>query len=125
MVFCLTWAPWFFLAIGGILLLAEPSLILKMLFRLVVYVPGALREYFRYMIEPNVSAVRPAFAGGGSGTSSFVPIPQPAYGPQPDPSLVGHCTVASGDNSAWWLAAGQGGAFSAYVLSQHFRWVER
>ena len=119
-VFCLTWAPWFGLAAGGILILAEPSLLLKLLFRMVGFVPSVVREYVRYLSEPAVVEFhRPGFA---SGTSSYLPIPQPVS-PQPDPALIGHCTIPVEDRSAWWLAAGQGGVVSVYVLAKWFRWL--
>ena len=106
LMFCLTWAPWVFLLGGGILILAEPSLIFKLLFKFVGFVS---------------SEGRPVFA---SGSTISLPIPQPAVSQQPDPALVGHCTVPAEDTSALWLAAGQGGAVSAYVLLQRYGWIE-
>ena len=121
-VFCLTWAPWVCLLAGGILVLAEPSLVFKLFFKFVGFVPSVLLEYVRFLTQPNLSAEeRPVFA---SGAPLSLPIPQPAVSQQPDPALVGHCTVpAVVDTSAVWLAAGQGGAVSALVLLQRYGWI--
>ena len=80
-----------------------------------------VREYVCYITQPNLDAEeRPVFA---SGSAISLPIPQPAVSQQPDPALIGHCIVPAEDTSALWLAAGQGGAVSAYVLLQRYGWL--
>ena len=118
-VFCLTWAPWIFLLAGAILILSEPSLVIKLLLKLVGFVPSMLREYVRYISQPNLGdGDRPVFASA----LISLPIPQPAVS-QPYPALVGHCSVPAEDTSALWLAAGQGGAASVYLLVQRYGWL--
>ena len=119
-VFCLTWAPWLILIGSAILFFSEPSLVLRLALRLIGVIPNLLREYVRFLSTPSPGiAERPEFA------SAFLPNPQPAplIG-QPDPALTGHCIVAAeSDTSALWLAAGQGGAASMYLLAQRYGWL--